>query len=157
MIEVDRLTPVFCICSSLTGTLWERYTFPDRYEAAGAHLAHDVAEGPKTQAHGGHDKRDPDEEGKVRHGQVEDVQISHGLHLGVPQDDVDDERIAHEAYQEHRAVESLFFIIKRDQSNLLVFTHGPEKLYISTRRDDGSLYSSSITNLWGERERRTEP
>ncbi len=48
-----------------------------------SYLAHDVAKGPISQSHGGHDERYADEKTFVSDGQVQDVQVGHRLHLGV--------------------------------------------------------------------------
>ena len=53
-------------------------------------LAHGLAEDP-VGVHARHDEEgDADQEALVGESQVEDVEVGHGLHLGVAEDDVDD-------------------------------------------------------------------
>ena len=52
---------------------------------ASSDFAHGVAEGPVAEGHRRQQERDADEEALVGDGQIQNVQIRHRLHLGVPQ------------------------------------------------------------------------
>ena len=70
-------------------------------------LAHGGAEGPLPQVHGGQQEGDAHQEAAVGHGEVQDVGVGDGVHLGEAQDDEDDERVAEEAGQADEQVEHL--------------------------------------------------
>ena len=70
-------------------------------------LAHGHTEDPIA-LHWRHDEKgDPDEEDLVGQGQHEDVNVGDGLHLWVPQHDVDDEGVAAEANDANDGIEDL--------------------------------------------------
>ena len=70
-------------------------------------LAHGRAEGPLPHEHGGDEEGDAHEEALVRHGQVQDVGVGDGVHLGEPQDHVDNEGVAQQPQQAHQGIEDL--------------------------------------------------
>lgn len=70
-------------------------------------FTHGVAEGPALQRHGGYEEGYTDQEAFVGYGQVEDVHVGDRLHLGVSQDHVDDQGVAHESHHADDAVYDL--------------------------------------------------
>ena len=71
------------------------------------YLAHDVAEWPRSEAYGRHDEWDANEEALVSNGQIQDIEVSHRLHLGVTQYDIDDERVAQQPDDENSPIKTL--------------------------------------------------
>ena len=70
-------------------------------------LAHGLAKDPVRVHTCDDEDGDADEEALVGKSQVEDVEVGDRLHLGVAEDDVDDEGVAAEAHHADQCVEDL--------------------------------------------------
>lgn len=79
------------------------------------YLAEDRSEGPVLDVHDDDQKGQSDEKHLVSDRQVQDVHVRHGLHLGEPQHDVDDQSVAAQAYDANQSVHDLAELHKTNQ------------------------------------------